>query len=206
MRCRRGRAPITVEDDLGGSVTTILERPFEHGRNKLAVQYGVGSGFDFRTLLTPPPGRTFTPGEHVDLAQLWQFRVVNDFLVDQGDRWTFQGVTVWQELDNGAATGNRLRWISVGARPVYRLGPHASLATEAGWDYTRRRDEPGGSLFKLTVAPQITPTLKFLSRPSLRAFATFAAWSDEFKGQVAPLTHGDDRRGMAFGVQLESWW
>jgi maltoporin len=56
------------------------------------------------------------------------------------------------------------------------------------------------------VAPQVTPTLKFLSRPSLRAFATFAAWSDAFREQVAPLIYGDDRRGMAFGVQQESWW
>ena len=43
---------------------------------------------------------------------------------------------------------------------------------EAGWDYTEQGDLPGGSLLKLSVAPQITPAIKFLGRPSLRAFAT----------------------------------
>jgi len=41
----------------------------------------------------------------------------------------------------------------------YELSRFFSLATEAGWDYTRQSDLPGGSLFKLTVAPQITPAL-----------------------------------------------
>ena len=44
-------------------------------------------------------------------------------------------------------------------------------------------DLPGGSLVKLTGALQITPAMKFLSRPSLRAFATWAHWSDSYRGQ-----------------------
>jgi len=67
-------------------------------------------------------------------------------------------------------------------------------------------DLPGGSLFKVTVAPQITPALKFLSRPSLRAFVTWAHWSDTFRGQIAAASDPDAVRGTAVGVQLESWW
>jgi maltoporin len=89
---------------------------------------------------------------------------------------------------------------------VYALGRFFSLAAEAGWDHTSQSDLPGGSLFKLTVAPQITPNLKFFSRPSLRTFATWAHWSDSFRGLVAPVTYGDDVHGFAFGVQLETWW
>ena len=63
-----------------------------------------------------------------------------------------------------------------------------------------------GSLFKLTVAPQSRPALRFLSRPSLRAFATWAHWSDSFRGGVAAATYADAVQGAAFGVQLESWW
>ena len=96
--------------------------------------------------------------------------------------------------------------MSVGARPIRRLGRFFSLATEAGWDYTVQSGLPGGSLFKLSVAPQITPSIKFLSRPSLRAFATYAHWSDTFRGRVAPATSPDAVNGGAFGVQLESWW
>ena len=201
-----GGAPIVLEDSFGASSTAIVEWPFTGGRYKVALQYGRGAAFDFRSVLTAPAGRTLVPGEHVRLDDLWQYRVVSDLLVDQRGPWQLQALALYQELENGAASNSRIRWISLGARPVRRLGRFFSLATEAGWDYTVQDDRPGGSLFKLTVAPQLTPALKFLSRPSLRAFATWAHWSDEFRGSVAAATHPDGVRGAAFGVQLESWW
>jgi maltoporin len=198
--------PIVLEDSTGASVTGIVEWPFTGGRYKVAVQYGSGAAFDFRSILTPPAGRTFVPGETVDVDDLWQFRVVNDLLVEQVGPWQLQGEATFQELDNGAASNNRIRWVSLGARPVYRLGRFFSLATEAGWDYSLQSDLPSGSVFKLTVAPQITPALKFLSRPSLRAFATWAHWSDSLRGSVAPAAYPNAIQGSAFGVQFESWW
>jgi maltoporin len=201
-----GVEPFMVDDNVGASATGILELPFTGGRNKLALQYGEGAAYDFRSVIQRPVGRTFAPGERVDVADLWQFRLVNDLLIDQRGPWSLQGVVVYQELDNGAASNNRIRWVSVGARPVRQLGRFFSMAVEAGWDHTTQGDLPGGSLFKLTAAPQITPALKFLSRPSLRAFATWAHWSDAFRGQVAPSTYPDAVHGAAFGVQLETWW
>jgi maltoporin len=199
-------APIVVEDSLGLSATGILECPFRGGRYKAAVQYGNGAAYDFRSVLTVPAGRTFSPGEHVRPDDLWQFRVTNDLLVEQRGRWALQAVVVYQELENGAASNSRVRWLSVGARPVRQLGRFASIALEAGWDHTKQEDLPSGSLFKVTVAPQITPALSFLSRPSLRAFVTWAHWSDTFRGQIAPATDPDAVRGIAVGVQMESWW
>ena len=199
-------APIVLEDSVGLAGTTIVEWPFTGGRYKVAVQYGTGAASDFRSVLSPPLGRTFLPGETVAIDDLWQFRIVNDLLVEQRGPWQLQVSGIYQELDNGAADNNRIRWVSLGARPVYRLGRFFSLATEAGWDHTHQSDLPGGSLFKLTVAPQITPALKFLSRPSLRAFATWAHWSDSFRGRVAPIAYPNDVNGAAIGVQLESWW
>jgi maltoporin len=198
--------PIILQDSVGLAGTGIVEWPFTGGRYKLAVQYGTGAAFDFRSILAMPAGRTFVPGEQVVIDDLWQVRVVNDLLIETKGRWQLQGAAIYQELDNGAATGDRVRWVSFGARPVCRLGRFFSLATEAGWDHTIQSGQPGGSLIKLTVAPQITPALKFLSRPSLRAFATWAHWSDSFRGQVAPATDPTAVRGAAFGVQLESWW
>jgi maltoporin len=199
-------APIVVEGDVGGSGQAIAEWPFTGGRYKMALQYGTGAASGFRSVLTPPLGRTFVPGEQVDTGDIWQFRFVNDLLLEQRGPWQLQAAAIFQELDNGAASNNRIRWVSLGARPVYQLGRFFSLATEAGWDYTRQSDLPGGSLFKLTVAPQITPNLKYFSRPSLRAFATWAHWSESFRGSVAPVAYADAVRGAAFGVQLESWW
>jgi maltoporin len=198
--------PITIDDSFGASTTGILELPFKGGRNKLALQYGKGAAYDFRSVIQKPVGRTFQPGEHVNVDDLWQFRVVNDFVIEQRGPWSLQGVAVYQELDNGAASNSRVRWVSVGARPVRKLGRFFSMALEAGWDHTKQEDLSGGSLFKLTVAPQITPALKFFSRPSLRAFATWAHWSDSFRGQIASASYPDGVHGAAFGVQLETWW
>ena len=199
-------APAVVEESLGTSATGIVEWPFRGGRYKAAVQYGNGAAFDFRSILTQPAGRTISPGEHVRPDDLWQLRVINDLLVEQRGRWAVQALVVYGELENGAASNSRVRWLSVGARPVRRLGRFSSVAVEAGWDHTKQGDLPGGSLFKVTVAPQITPSLKFLNRPSLRAFVTWAHWSDAFRGQIAAATDPDAVRGTAVGVQLESWW
>jgi maltoporin len=201
-----GGEPIVVEDSFGASATAFYESPFTGGRNKISLQYGRGAAFDFRSVLAPPAGRTFVPGERVRVDDLWQFRILNDFLIEQRGPWALQALALYQQLENGAASNSRIHWVSVGARPVRRLGRFFSLATEAGWDYTVQGDLPGGSLFKLTVAPQITPEMKFLSRPSLRAFATWAHWSDTFRGSVASATNPDAVRGAAFGVQLETWW
>jgi maltoporin len=198
--------PVIVESSVGASTTAIVELPFKGGRNKLVLQYGEGAAYDFRSVVAIPIGRTFEPGERVDVDQLWQFRIVNDLLIEQRGPWALQAVVVYQELDNGAASNSRIRWVSLGARPVRRLGRFFSMAVEAGWDYTEQGDLPGGSLFKLTVAPQITPAFKFLRRPSLRAFATWAHWSDAFRGQIAAVTDPDAVRGTSVGVQMEAWW
>ena len=201
-----GEAPVVIEDDVGLAGQLIAEWPFTGGRYKVALQYGTGAASDFKSVLTPPVGRTFLPGERVETGDLWRFRLVNDVLVEEAGPWQLQAAAIFQELDNGAASNNRIRWVSLGARPVIRLSRFFSLATEAGWDYTAQADLPSGSLFKLTVAPQITPRLKFLSRPSLRAFATWAQWSDSFRGSVAPAAYADATHGVAFGMQFESWW
>jgi maltoporin len=198
--------PIVVEDSFGASGTAIVEWPFPGGRYKVALQYGTGAASDFRSIITTPTGRTFVPGEQVRFDDLWQFRMISDLLLDQRGPLQLQALAMYQELENGAASDSRIRWTSLGARPVLRLGRFTSLATEVGWDHTSQGDLPSGSLFKLTVAPQITPALRFLSRPSLRAYATWAHWSESLRGSVAPATSPDAVHGAAFGVQLESWW
>jgi hypothetical protein len=82
------------------------------------------------------------PGEVVRVNDLWQFRVVNDFPLDQRGPWALQVLALHQQLENGAASNSRIHWVSLGARPVRRLGHFFSLATEAG--YTAQGDLPGG--------------------------------------------------------------
>ena len=75
-----------------------------------------------------------------------------------------------------------------------------------GFDHTSQSGGVSGSLWKAALAPQITPTSAVLSRPSLRAFVTWAAWTDGFVGSVAPVRYGSQKDGFAAGVQIETWW
>ena len=49
---------------------------------------------------------------------------------------------------------------------------------------TARAEQYDGWLRKFTIAPQIGAGRKFFSRPVLRAFLTYADWSDGFRGLV----------------------
>ena len=64
-----------------------------------------------------------------------------------------------------------------------------------------------GHLWKITFAPLvISRGEKFFSRPQLRAFVTYAGWSDDFKGYVGGTPYADDTRGLSYGIQAEAWW
>jgi maltoporin len=197
---------IPVRDNTGWAAAAIHERPIGTGRNKLSVQYGTGAAFDFRAVLTPIPGRTFSGGDTVDYSDVWQLRVVEDLQLDRLGPFTLQLGGVWQEIGNGAPLGGRITWLSLGARPAFYFNRHFSLELEAGFDHSDQAGLVSGSLVKVTLAPQITPRVAALSRPSLRAYVTWARWSDGFVGLVAPLRYGAEDRGFAAGVQIETWW
>ena len=199
---------LLVESNSGWAGAVTHERPFAAGgRNKLTVEYGTGIAFDFRAVVTPIPGRTFGPGESVDYDDVWQWRMVEDLTLDKAGPFTLQLGVLWQELENGAAVGNRLSWYSLGLRPAYYFNRHFSIELEAGYDHSKVSDGGlSGSLYKVTLAPQITPKVAALSRPSLRAYVTWARWSDAFVGLVAPVRYGDQNHGFSAGVQLETWW
>lgn len=64
-----------------------------------------------------------------------------------------------------------------------------------------------GHLWKVTFVPlEISRGEKFFSRPQLRAFVTYAGWSNDFKGYLAGVPYQDDTRGLTYGVQAEAWW
>ena len=197
---------IVVRGNTGWAVSALYDRRLASGRNKLSVQYGTGVAHDFRAVLTQIPGRSFTPGDRVNYEDVWQFRAVEDLVLDRLGPLSLQLGAVWQELDNGLPPGNRLTWVSLGARPAYHFSRYFSLELEAGFDHTRQTDQVSGSLMKVTLAPQITPGMAALSRPSLRAYVTWAGWSDDFVGLVAPVLYGAENRGYAAGVQIETWW
>ena len=73
-------------------------------------------------------------------------------------------------------------------------------------DYTSQKDFDDGVLFKMTFAPQISPLNKLLSRPALRAYFTYANWSESFVGNIASNSFPDQDYGISIGIQMEVWW
>jgi maltoporin len=47
---------------------------------------------------------------------------------------------------------------------------------------------------------------EFFSRPVLRAFVTYAAWSDGLEGAVGGLDYANRNSGWTWGFQMEAWW
>jgi maltoporin len=197
---------IVVLRNTGWAVSVFYDRRLGSARNKLSFQYGTGVAYDFRAVLTQIPGRPFTPGDRVNHQDVWQLRVVEDLVLDRLGPFSVQLGGVWQELNNGSPPGDRLTWLSLGVRPAYHFSRYFSLELETGFDHTRQTNALSGSLMKVTLAPQITPGVGALSRPSLRAYVTWARWSDSFVGLVAPVLYGAENRGFAAGVQIETWW
>ena len=178
------------------------------------VQYGFGSSANFRAtqsdysfaaaqvdLNNPSPALLIDPND------AWHFRLTQDLVYQPNDCFAIQGTFVWDELDFGAETeSSRKTWISGGARGVYFLTDYVNLALEAGIDHVSGDNQPSGNLYKITFAPEITPKREYFSRPALRLFVTYAAWDDDLKGHVAPISYGMDTDGFSFGMQVEAWW
>ena len=114
---------------------------------------------------------------------------------------------VYQRLKDGNPRDGWNQWVSFGARPEVFFTKYLSLAMEAGADQT---SSPSGHydgwLRKVTIAPQIGAGRKFFSRPVLRAFLTYADWSDGFRGLVGGPAYLKKTAGLTYGVQAETWW
>ena len=125
-----------------------------------------------------------------------------------------QGFTSYQVNVNGSvssASGDN-HLVSAGIRPYYWLwGPFAiqGAAAFAYLSNNRRTGAgfgDGGALGIFTIAPTIKPRGGFFTRPELRAFATFAVWSDEYQGAIGGTPYAEKNYGWLFGVQAETWF
>lgn len=167
------------------------------GYNEFSIQYGTGAAYNFASTLD-------TSGPNLDEA--WRFRVTDNFTIQPSPHFAIQAVGLYEETEFGGLNSHQ-RWASLGARPVYFFNDRFSVAFEAGIDWAK--SEPlgtDGHLWKLTFAPQISRGGKFFSRPVIRAFITYAGWSDNFKGLVGGSAYQNETSGWSYGVQTETWW
>jgi maltoporin len=199
-----GGAIITIEDSLGWAVGSILKNDLsEEIANRFTIQYGEGAADNFRAVITAPAGLD-PAATVVNTEDTHRLRITDDIVLDNGSPISYQIAGIYEYYDNG--NGTTIDWVSLGARPVYHFNEYFSLAFEAGADYTNTENGPEGVLGKFTLAPQIQPAAKHFSRPSIRAFFTYAVWSDGFEGEVANISYGTDQQGISAGVQMEAWW
>jgi maltoporin len=175
------------------------------GVNKFSVQFGTGaaktftSGFETFTLTN---GVFIRPDED----DSWRFRVTESFTANVNDNFSIGPALVYQLTDYGDQ-GGRVHWASAGVRPMIHFNEYLSLAFEGGVDWVK--DEPArtsGNLYKFTVAPQVSLGGRFMSRPVIRAFVTYAHWSEVFVGQIGGNDYVSQDDGFNYGVQMEVWW
>ena len=195
-----------VNSSLGWSAGLFHVVPFEGGRNLLNIFYGTGAAENYKALISQPLGITPAPGQEIEVSGFRRFRVINDLAYDFGPNFSMLGLLMYQRLNNNQPAHNKLDWFSAGIRPAYHFNRYFSLVGEVGMDYTRQEGINSGTVIKFTLAPQISPLNKILSRPALRAYFTYAHWSDDYVGQVASAAYPDQNRGISFGLQMEVWW
>lgn len=175
------------------------------GVNKFSLQAGWGAA---KTFTAGFETFTLTNGVFIrpDERDSWRFRVTEHFTADVTEHFSIGPALVYQFTDYGDA-GGIVHWASAGVRPIYHFNKYLSLALEGGVDWVEN-DDAGSSdfLYKLTLAPQVSLGGRFMSRPVLRAFVTYAHWGDDFVGQVGGNDYVSENDGFTFGVQMEAWW
>jgi maltoporin len=175
-----------------------LHPEFYGGYHKFTFQYGNGAASDFNTSIVPP-----TPFSH----NANTFRITEQVLVQPNNRWSMMPIFIYQRSKDGNPAHGVDTWLSFGARPIFNFTDHVSLAFEPGIDHTTSgQNLYSGWLVKSTVALQIASGRDFFSRPVVRAFFTYANWTDGYKGLVGGIPYLNQNAGLSFGLQAESWW
>jgi maltoporin len=108
--------------------------------------------------------------------------------------------------------------VAVGTRPVFWLTDTFAIQGQfVGYYGDNNRGNSGtgafgrsGEMGVFTIAPTFKPKGGFFTRPEIRLFATFATWSDGWKGSTtggaAPYANQNANYGWMFGSQTEIWW
>jgi maltoporin len=168
------------------------------GFHSFSIQYGTGAASNFSTSIDDP-----TPFLHSSA----RFLVTEQVLFQPNDKFAIMPIFIYQRTKDGVPQHGWDQWVSFGARPEVFFTKYLSLAFEGGFDHTHSQSgQYDGWLRKVTIAPQIGAGRKFFSRPVLRAFLTYASWSDGLRGFVGGVPYEDRTNGLTYGVQAETWW
>jgi maltoporin len=168
------------------------------GYHAFGIQYGTGPASNFSTSIEDPTRF---------INSTARFLVTEQVLLQPNDKFAIMPIFILQRTRDGNPQHGWDQWASFGARPEVFFTKHLSLAFEGGFDHTHSSTgRYDGWLRKFTVAPQIAAGRQFFSRPVLRAFLTYATWSDGLRGFVGGIPFQNRTNGLTYGVQAETWW
>ena len=174
------------------------------GYNTFSVQYGKGAASNFSASIEDP---------NPFLKSSEKLLIAEHLLFQPNDRFAIMPIFIFQRKRDGLPGHGFNDWASFGVRPEIFFTKYISLAFEGGFDHTEGfvTTQAGDRLFdgwlrKFTIAPQIGAGRQFFSRPVLRAFLTYANWSNGFRGLVAGVPFENRTNGLTYGLQAETWW
>jgi len=174
------------------------------GYHAFSIQYGKGAASNFSTSID-------NPDPFINSSE--RLLIAEHLLVQPNERFAIMPIFIFQRKRDGLPGHGFNDWASFGVRPEVFFTKYLSLAFEAGFDHTEGfvttqngDTQFDGWLRKFTIAPQIGAGRKFFSRPVLRAFLTYANWSNGFRGLVGGVPFEDRTSGLTYGVQAETWW
>ena len=168
------------------------------GYHTFGIQYGTGPASNFSTSIDDPT-------QFINSSA--RLLITENMLFQPNDKFAIMPIFIYQRIRDGNPVHGWDQWVSFGARPEVFFTKYLSLAFEGGFDHTHSSaGQYDGWLRKFTIAPQIGAGRQFFSRPVLRAFLTYANWSDGLRGFVggAPFQNRSD--GLTYGIQAETWW
>jgi maltoporin len=186
-------------------VKTDKEFLDKNSLNVMSLQFGTGPASSFTSgfeTFSTPTGTFIRPAPE----DAWRFRATEQVVIQPIEEFSIGAAMVYQYTDYGLDLPNQ-QWLSGGLRPIWQISDGFSLAFEGGVDWaTSTQGGEGGTLGKLTIAPQVSIGNEFFSRPVLRAFFTYAMWTEGLQGEVGGLDYANQTSGWTWGVQMESWW
>lgn len=172
------------------------------GYHTFLIQYGTGAASNFSG---PGLGTAMLPPSP-DVAKSKQFLMTEQIVLQPNDKFAMMPIALFQRKKNINTNNEWLQWVSFGIRPEVFLTKHLSLTGDCGFDHTSLPGSYTGWLRKCTFAPQIGTDRKFFGRPVLRAFVTYANWSNVFRELVGGAPFENQTKGLTYGVQAEHWW
>ena len=148
----------------------------------------------------------------------WKLTATEDLLLQPTKAFAINFAAIYT-YDKQADGKTNLQGLGVGVRPFFKFTDHFGLGGDAGYFYTKSSasGSKADSMFKLTVAPTITPFTDGFAwgvRPEIRFYATYASWNKEQnfndKGDKVGFGGGafknDATSGVTLGTQVETWF